>query len=298
MAAVAVSAVTALAACGSARSLGAAGPSRPPSPPGRASRPAPSSAGSPGNNGLWKLKWAADFSEPAPLGSFSGCDNYDDTPNAYCTGLPPSLQWQWWAYPAGWPDSATEVHRPLGGYYDPGHTVWISGDEMHIRLFRTTGPIHSAAVLPKAAIGMLYGKFVERFMVSPGSQPGYRGSHLLWPTINPPVNYEVDYPEGEWDSDFCVHVHSVHQKNTLDFCPYVTWTVWHTAEIDWTPGSLVFYLDGQEIFSASGSWVPDEPMLWVIQNESALYGPEAPPNSWAQLNLSSVAVYSYLGDKS
>jgi hypothetical protein len=29
---------------------------------------------------------------------------------------------------------------------------------MHIRMYRTTGSIHSAAVLPKAAIGMVYGK--------------------------------------------------------------------------------------------------------------------------------------------
>jgi beta-glucanase (GH16 family) len=87
----------------------------------------------------------------------------------------------------------------------------------------------------------------------------------------------------------------VHQSSTRDFCPYITWTVWHTAEIDWTPGNLVFYLDGQEIYSVTGNWVPDEPMTWVIQNESALYGPEAKPDSWAQINLSSVAVYSYLG---
>jgi hypothetical protein len=93
-------------------------------------------AGSP----LWQLKWQTDFPQAAPLGSFSGCDNYDRTPAAFCSGLPASVRSQWWAYPTGWPDTATEGHMRLGGYYDPAHTVSISDGQMHIRLFRDTGP--------------------------------------------------------------------------------------------------------------------------------------------------------------
>ena len=110
---------------------------------------------------VWQLKWQTDFPEPAPVGSFSGCDNYDRTPAAFCSGLPAGVRSQWWAYPTGWPDSATEVHMPLGGYYDPAQTVSISGGQMHIRMFRANGPIHSAAVVPKAAIGLMYGKYVR-----------------------------------------------------------------------------------------------------------------------------------------
>jgi hypothetical protein len=36
-------------------------------------------------------------------------------------------------------------------------------------------------------------------------------------------------------------------------------------------------------------------MSWVLQNESALYGVQAPENSSAQLNIASIAVYSYQG---
>jgi len=36
-------------------------------------------------------------------------------------------------------------------------------------------------------------------------------------------------------------------------------------------------------------------MSWILQNEGALYGPEAAVNSSAQMNISSVAVYSYQG---
>jgi len=73
---------------------------------------------------------------------------------------------------------------------------------------------------------------------------------------------------------------------------------WQTTEIDWWPGNLTFYLDGRQIYHLTGNWVPDEPMSWIIQNESALFGPPAPENSAAQLNLAYVAVYSYAGERS
>ena len=244
--------------------------------------------------GMWKLKWRANFSESANLGSFSGCNNYAGTVHAYCSGLPAGLRSQWWAYPYPWPDTATEKHMRLGGYYDPSHTVWISGNQMHIRMFRVTSWIHVAAVLPKAAIGMVYGKYVERFRVTPGSSPGYKSAHLLWPTTAP-LGDEVDFPEGPWSSSFCVFVHSVHEATQRNFCPGLRWTSWHTSEIEWTPDSLKFYLDGREIGAVTGMWVPHQPMAWIIQNESALGGGQALDHSSAQINISRVAVYSYQG---
>ena len=245
----------------------------------------------------WRLRWQTDFPEPAPLGAFSDCNNYDRTPAAYCGGLPASLRSQWWAYPNGWPDTATEVHMPLGGYYDPAHTVWISGRQMHIRMFRTTGSIHSAVVVPKASIGLLYGKYVERFRVlDPGSSTGYKSSHLLWPTSDP-INYEVDFPEGEWEAGFCIHVHAIAEGSaTRNFCPAgATWATWNTTETEWWPGNVAFYLNGSEIYHVSGKWVPDERMSWIIQNETALNGEVAPENSSGQLDISYIAVYTYAG---
>jgi Glycosyl hydrolases family 16 len=248
-------------------------------------------------SGIWKLKWEANFSESVKLGSFSQCNNNDETPQAYCGGLPPDLRSQWWAYPNPWPDTATENHKPLGGYYDPAHTVWISAGQMHIRMFRTSGSIHSAAVVPKAGIGMMYGKYVERFKVSSGPSPGYKSAHLLWPT-GAPVGDEVDFPEGPWNSTICAYVHSVYETGTRSFCTGAKFTTWHTSEIEWTPTSLKFYLDGKEIGAVAGKWVPEQPMSWIIQNESALGDQEAPSYSSAQLNIASVAIYSYQGDRS
>ena len=56
-----------------------------PSPSASSTRPASASveaAGSP----LWQLKWQTEFPQAAPLGAFSGCNNYDDTSAAFCSG--------------------------------------------------------------------------------------------------------------------------------------------------------------------------------------------------------------------
>jgi hypothetical protein len=287
--------------CGSAASSAAHPSARAPASPTSISDANPKSASASTEHQaaspLWQLKWQTDFPDSATAGSFSNCGNDARTPAAYCGGLPTNVRSQWWAYPTGWPDTATEAHLPLGGYYDPARTVSISGGQMRIRMFRANGPIHAAAVVPKAAIGLLYGKYVETFRVSdPHSSTGFKSSHLLWPTGNSP-KFEVDFPEGEWDSNFCLHVHAAAAGSaTKNYCPTnVSWGTWNTTAIEWWPDNLAFYLNGTEICHLTGKWVPDERMSWIIQNETALNGELAGENSSGQLNLSHVAVYTYNG---
>jgi hypothetical protein len=244
-----------------------------------------------GSTSGWTLKWSTDFPTSVRLGQFSGCDNNANSPDRYCSSLPPSVRSQWWAYPYPWPDTATQRDYRVGGYYDPAHTVWISGGEMHMRIFRGTSWIHSAAVVPKAADGVKYGKFIETFSVS-HADTGYKAAHLLWPTAGN-QDYEVDFPEGNLNGSICAYSHSVYRAKKAAFCPDANWTGWHTTEIQWAPGSVTFSLDGRVIGHSTGDRVPNEDMTWVIQNESALTGPSAAPGSWAQINISSVAVYSY-----
>ena len=149
------------------------------------------------------------------------------------------------------------MHRPVGGYYDPAHTVWISGGQLHIRMFRTDSSVHAAAVVPKASIGLYYGKYLERFRVDPDSDLGYGQAHLLWPT-GTPVKYEIDFPEGDWDYTFCFHAHSVVEgRSSRDHCVgNEQWTQWNTTEIDWYPGKVTVYLNGKEFYHVTGNFVP------------------------------------------
>ena len=248
----------------------------------------------------YHLVFADGFNTPVARGSFRDCDHNDDTPRAYCSGLSASVRAAWWAYPAGWPDTATQRGYPVGGYYDPASTLWIApsawGDgQLHIRMWRgSSGPVHSATVVPKAAMGLRYGKFEERFRVSHVAT-GYKSAHLLWPVSNDACpNCEIDFPELEWTGDISAFAH---HRDSIggDQDAYdtgKTWTSWHTSDVIWQPGSITFVLDGR-IVGHSTTAVPNTAADWDLQNESALNGESAAPNSSAQMDISWVKVWSW-----
>lgn len=164
---------------------------------------------------------------------------------------------------------------------------------MHIKMWRgSSGSVHSAALVPLAASGKTYGRYVETFRVSQIT-PGYKSAHLLWPSNGNQntTSFEVDYPENEWDTDIYAYVHAGNLAQQ-SFPANASWGSWHTSEIDWTPTSLSFYMDGK-LIGTTTQGVPNIPMDWIIQNESALNGESAPLNSSAQMDISYVAYYSY-----
>ena len=164
---------------------------------------------------------------------------------------------------------------------------------MHIRMFRGTGSVSSAAVVPKASINKLYGRYTETARVSQVTT-GYKSAHLLWPH-NSGSNFEVDFPENEWDTAPYAYLHNG-SASQLSFPSNVNWTQWHTYTTEWWPGHLSLYVDGTLIGqTTSSTYVPDVRMDWIIQNESALNGERAPKNSSAQIDISYVEYDSYVG---
>ena len=246
----------------------------------------PAVAGTP-----WRLVYSTDFPVDTPLGSFSGCTVATYT----CTGLPKALQSQWWAYPEGWPDTATEWHHKVGGYYSPSRTVWIAGGAMNIRLWRGTGSVHSAAVLPKAAIGRTYGKYVETFRIA-DPVLGYKSAHMLWAMRKPThgTAHEIDFPEAGWGTPIVGFVH--HGGHRSRFPAGVAFNrKWHTTVIEWTPRRLSLYCDGRLIGSINGN-VADVPMRWVLQNETQTDGlATPPPHSSSTMQIRYVAYYKWAG---
>jgi hypothetical protein len=244
-------------------------------------------AGSP-----WRLVWSTHFSVAAPLGSFSHCTG---PRQATCAGLPASLRSQWWAYPDGSADTATKWHLRVGGYYSPSTTVWIAGGVMNIRLWRGTGRVHSAALLPKAAIGRTYGEYVETFRVIK-PMDGYKSAHMLWPVTRPTdgTAHEIDYPEGGWGTPLKAFVHyATHRPRFVAGAAFDgTWT---TTVIKWTPSGMSFYADGKLVGSLDGK-VADVPMRWVMQNETQTDGTAFPPvNSSATMQIRYAAYYAWAG---
>lgn len=231
------------------------------------------------NTSQWKLKWQTSFGTSVALGKFPG-----------------PLSKDWFAYPHTWPDTATQRSYPVGGYYDPATTTWVSGGQLHMKMWRgAAGSVHSAAVAPNAAQGVKYGKFIETFRVSHVTK-GYKSAHLLWPSNGGQnaTSFEVDYPENEWDVPISAYVHYGASDRQVSFDTNAKWGSWHTTEIDWTPTKLSFYMDGKLVGSTTKG-VPNIAMDWILQNESALNGESAAPNTSAQIDISYVAVYSWKG---
>ncbi|MFE2832184.1 glycoside hydrolase family 16 protein [Streptomyces mirabilis] len=239
----------------------------------------------------WHRVLNDNFSWTVPTGAWSDCDHNTDTRRAYCSGLPAYASRNWWAYPSSWPDTATQRGYRVGGYYDPATTLSVSGGQLHIRMWRgRTGPVHSATVVPKAAMGLKYGKFEERWRVVHAA-PGYKSAHLLWPNDNSQC-CEEDFPEGDWDSTLNGYNHDLAGDNLTAADTSRTWTTSHTTRIEWTPGSVRYFLDGRLVDSTTRD-VPRTSMNWDIQNESSLDGESAAPNSWAQMDIDYVRVWSY-----
>jgi hypothetical protein len=197
----------------------------------------------------------------------------------------------WDAYPTSYPDTATQENLPVGGYYDP-QVISASGGYMNLRMYRSPsgGSVHSCAIIPRAASGHLYGRYTAKFRVSKIAA-GYKSAHLLWPSDGNQntETFEVDYPEGEWDTTLNAYVHSGNLQQ-LAFDTGASWDNWHETVIAWSPGSLVFSLDGVTVFATIDTrYIPNVPMDWIIQNESALNGESAAPGSSANIQIQTVA---------
>jgi hypothetical protein len=256
----------------------------------------------------WKQVLADNFNgQDVPVGKFSDCNNNPDTPEAFCSGLPEPQKSRYWAYPKGWPDTAkqgTHGNFERSGIYNPEETISIgplsNGDGvMRIKLFNNGGDNQVAAVVPKAMVGQKYGRYAIRFLAE--ATPGYKLAWLQWPVDEKSCSgCEIDFPEQELDTTIHGFLHHKEDPNnkqgTQDaFDSKQPYGVWHTAVTEWSPGKVKFILDGKEV-GTSTTQVPDQPMSWVIQSESALNGDTAGAGTSARIWITWIAAYTYTGE--
>lgn len=225
---------------------------------------------------------------PAGWGDPIFVDEFDQ---AVAAGdFPSSVSTRWYAYPYGWPDTS---HN---GTYDP--SIVSVHDGRLDAWIRTTDGIHRVAafgpVLPGGSKSQLYGRWEITFRAD--LMRGYKGAWLLWPASEVwPRDGEIDFPEGDFDSTIKGYVH--HQGATTGsdqdgFTTSARWTDWHTAVTEWTPGLVVFRLDGVEI-GRTTTRVPNTPMRLVLQNETTLAGFEPADSVAGHIEIERVAVWSY-----
>ncbi len=254
-----------------------------------------------GNCGPFTQVFAENFNgDTVALGSFSDCDHNVDTPSAYCGGLPSDYQAEFWAYPAGWYDTANPKNhsngntRTFGGEYRADKTVSVTpngydgGGTLVVDMYRpTSGDNYVGAVVPKKCTNQTYGKYSERFRVTK-ADPGFKMAHLFYQDP-----YEMDFPEagGSFQDDTLEGFTHPGEESVDTGAAWLNVT--HTTSIEWTPDQVKYYLDGKLVLTANDQ-ISDEPMEWVLQNESALSGAYAAVGAHATIATTWVTCYSYV----
>jgi hypothetical protein len=253
----------------------------------------PSGAAMPvGNLPGWNQVFSDDFTTSVPVGGFSNCTLGSSIMDSDCSGLPASVESQLWAYPDGWTDTSGN------GRYTPSQVLSIHNNMLDYYLHTSSGIHEVAAVVPKipggpTGNGLQYGAYAIRFKTDTISS--YKTAFLLWPdSENWPADGEIDFPEGNLDSTMSAYMHqegatSGSQQdayNTSD-----TYASWHTAVIEWTPTTCEFILDGQ-VIGTSISLIPNTPMHWVLQAETALSGGAPADSISGHIYIAWIAAYA------
>jgi len=114
---------------------------------------------------------------------------------------------------------------------------------------------------------------------------------LAWP---PEIDIMEVYGSSTTQVDFTNHTTATAQQTVTDHTGEDLAAGYHTYAIDWEPGSIIWYLDGQQTFAVS-SGVPDQPM-YLLAN-LALDGqpndvhPDASTPSSASFDIKSVNIW-------
>lgn len=240
------------------------------------STPAPTSSGT-SSNGLgdlpgWKLQFNENFNTDAAEGSFlAKYTNFS-------------------AYPYPWKDTSGN------GTYQP-NIISVSNGNMVMNLRTNSAGEHLvAAPEPKTNNGktdQLYGRYSVRFKAD--SLPNYKTAWLLWPQSDVWSDGEIDFPEGNLDGKIEAFSHYVGNPSAQDaFSTGVTFSSWHVATTEWSPGKVSFYMDDKLIGTTTKN-VPNKPMHWVLQTETGLDG-RAPANSTTgNVYVDWAAAWAYTG---
>jgi beta-glucanase (GH16 family) len=189
-----------------------------------------------------------------------------------------------------------------GGWWDPSHAVVRNGI-LNLVTYRDQafgGRWVSAGTSSAPGLRQTYGKYVVRFRVDAGAGVGF--ALLLWPSEShwPP---EIDFAEDGGETGDRDHIaatlHYGRDDRRIQHVRHGTFAAWHTAGVEWTPGRLVFTLDGRAWARISGVEVPSEPMEMDLQTAAGTCGDRSAPCPGAEtparvsLQVDWVAAYAY-----
>lgn len=169
--------------------------------------------------------------------------------------------------PAGW---GTYAGRPGGnphGWWDGAH-VALRGQDLHLVGDWQDGTYTTGGLMASRWCGT-YGRYDVRFRVS--KAPGVAYALLLWPADGDwPAGGEIDFAEdgGGSRQRTTATLHSGPDNAQVQRGLQADFTRFQTVGVQWTPGRVVYTLNGRPWASVTGAAVPDRPMCLALQLEA------------------------------
>ena len=155
------------------------------------------------------------------------------------------------------------------GWFDPSH-VKLSNGMLVLSGYQDRadgGKWATGGLSTNPGLVQTYGKYLVRLRFD--RAVGIAHVLLLVPANGswPP---EIDFGEdnGAWRDTMQATLHYGAADSTFSKRVAVDQTQWHTVGVEWTPGRLVFTLDGRVWYQVTGSAVPAIPMALAIQTQA------------------------------
>jgi beta-glucanase (GH16 family) len=159
--------------------------------------------------------------------------------------------------------------RTSPGWFEPSH-VTVSAGLMTISAYRDAAYSDkrwaSGGIAVRDHRPQTYGKYLVRLRADVGH--GVALTALLWPDDEswpPEVNFVED--NGAERGTIYATVHYGADDRQITHSRAVDLTKWHVYGVEWTPGSIVYTLDGEPWASVQGEHVPRRPMHLAIQTQ-------------------------------
>jgi beta-glucanase (GH16 family) len=163
------------------------------------------------------------------------------------------------AWFAGSHDSVSDGQLVISAYQDPAYgNIWVTGG-LDYRVAQT------------------YGKYLVRMRRDAGV--GISHALILWPADEvwpPEIDFSEDNAKTQQADYATLHYGTAQDAKNISNHIAVDLTQWHTWGVEWTPGKIVYTLDGSPWATVANSDVPAEPMNLCLQTQSWAAG----VNSW------------------
>lgn len=180
--------------------------------------------------------------------------------------------------PRGWDAYTGAPGGNVHGWWDPKRVAVRRGELLLTGGWQ--GGRYTTGGLGVWGTSMTYGKYVVRFRVQ--QAPGVSYALLLWPSKGGwPAAGEVDFAEdgGGARQATTATAHWSSSNRQIQHVARTDFTKWHEVGVEWTPGRLVYTLDGKPWSTVSGPAVPSGPMHLALQLEAGRGTRWSPPPS-------------------